>query len=47
MFEVNFPISPQIEQGTMTVNIRMMSQIFQQNLAVDIQVLVMSEIIQN
>lgn len=40
MYEVNYPISPLIEKGTMTVNIRMMSQIFKQDLSVGIEVLV-------
>ncbi len=39
-FEVMMPISPQIEQGTITVNIRSLSQIRRQDIAVEVEILV-------
>ena len=41
MTEVYIPIAPQIEQGTITVKIKIMSQIARQDLSIDIEILVM------
>lgn len=38
--EVFMPISPQIEQGSISVNIRVLSHIFEQNLEIGIDILV-------
>ncbi len=40
MFEVYMPISPQIEQGTITVKLRALSQIARQDFDVEIEILV-------
>lgn len=42
MTEVYMPIAPQIEQGTITVKIQIMSQIARQDMAIDIEILVTS-----
>lgn len=39
-FEVMMPIAPQIEQGTITVHIRSLSQIRRQDIAVEVEILV-------
>ena len=38
--EVFMPISPQIEQGSITVKIQVLSHIFEQNLEIGLEVLV-------
>lgn len=40
MEEVHIPIAPQIEKGTITVKIRISSQIIRQDLAIDIDIVV-------
>ncbi len=40
MMQVDIPISPQIEQGTITIKITMISQISRQNHEVELEILV-------
>jgi len=42
MMEIYMPIAPQIEQGTITVKIRTLSQIHKQTFDIDLEILVRS-----